>query len=632
MKKELKSIGDIDFTSFNGRSYHPSPGHWEDQVLYFLLLDRFSDGNEDQYRDNGGKLVKGGKTPPMSPEAHGNAVQTPSNAAAWRAAGENWVGGHLKGLSSKIGYLARLGVTCLWVSPVFKQMASKNTYHGYGIQDFLDVDPHFGTREDLQEMVRIAHAHGLYVVLDIIFNHAGDIFEYKPQPCGGQETTVDPPWTDAVYDVQGYRDATGRPVLPFCDSALADLPGVWPDGAVWPRELQTPAAWTRKGHISNWDYYPEKYEGDFFSLKNVTLNGGSKNRYQPSAALQTLCQVYQYWIGYADLDGYRVDTVKHMEREAVKYFVEQTQSFAHSLGKKNFYLIGEIVGGRQHAYDTRMATGLNAALGIDDIPARLEAFCKGYGRPADYFGIFHDVNEPDDSEPKWHLDNVVTMIDDHDQVWKSWKARFCAGVPENGGETSPRNDLILAALAVNATTLGIPCIYYGTEQAFDGEGGSDQYLRECMFGGEFGAFRSRRHHCFSEDHPVYRGLAGILVIRQAHETLRRGRQYLRQISGDGNTFGYPEPVSGNLESIVAWSGILDLEEMLCAINSSLDETRTAWVIVDAGLNPPGSVFQCIYSSSPRQTLPEISSCSMPGGIVAVKLTVPPAAFVVFKRK
>jgi glycosidase len=139
-----KSLLDIDFASLTRRTFTPSPAAWEDQVLYFLLLDRFSDGNErGGYRDSEGRPVNSGTTPLYSPD-------NPSRVDydVWFRAGGGWQGGTLRGLKSKLGYLRRLGITALWVSPVFRQVAFEPSYHGYGIQNFLDVDPHFGTREE----------------------------------------------------------------------------------------------------------------------------------------------------------------------------------------------------------------------------------------------------------------------------------------------------------------------------------------------------------------------------------------------------------------------------------------------------------------------------------------------------
>ena len=186
---------------------------------------------------------------------------------------------------------------------------------------------------------------------------------------------------------------------------------------------------------------------------------------------------------------------------------------------------------------------------------------------------------------------------------------------------------MLSALALNATTLGIPCIYYGTEQGFDGEGGDDRYIREAMFGGAFGPFRSRDRHCFDEDGTVYRELGKILAIRREKIALRRGRQYLREISGDGVGFGPPRVVGGELRSIVPWSRIFDDEEVLLAINTDPDQPRTAWVTIDDGLHRAGDALECRYSTNGQvgRTVPVEARNGK-----AVRLTVPPAGFVIYE--
>ena len=95
--------------------------------------------------------------------------------------------------------------------------------------------------------------------------------------------------------------------------------------------------------------------------------------------------MYKFWIAYADIDGFRVDTVKHMDPGATRFFTSVIHEFTERIGKENFYLIGEITGGRDLAFTTLETTGLDAALGIDDIPDRLEYLVKGYRSPDGYF-------------------------------------------------------------------------------------------------------------------------------------------------------------------------------------------------------------------------------------------------------
>jgi hypothetical protein len=211
-----KSLLELNFAGLTRRTFTLSPAAWEDQVLYFLLLDRFSDGREkDGYQDIAGRPVSSGTIPLYRPEDPGRV-----DYDTWLRAGGGWQGGTLKGLKSKLGYLRRLGITALWVSPPFRQVAFEASYHGYGIQNFLDIAPHFGTREEFRDFVRAAHEQGIYVILDIIAHHTRNVFSYNPDrymthdPVSGWWYN-DPRWDGKPYAVQGFNDKGGRPTLPF---------------------------------------------------------------------------------------------------------------------------------------------------------------------------------------------------------------------------------------------------------------------------------------------------------------------------------------------------------------------------------------------------------------------------------
>jgi hypothetical protein len=185
----------------------------------------------------------------------------------------------------------------------------------------------------------------------------------------------------------------------------------------------------------------------------------------------------------------------------------------------------------------------------------------------------------------------------------------------------------VAAIALNATTLGIPCLYYGSEQGFDGHGSNDRYLREAMFGGEFGPFRSRHAHAFDEDNETYRQVSRVLAVRRRLPALRRGRQYLRQISGDGTRFGYPQLFGGEMRSVVAWSRLFAGTEALAAINTDPDRPRTAWVTIDDDLHPHGAKMTCLFSTDRAQEGQTLDV--EPRNGKAVELTVPPGGFVLY---
>jgi glycosidase len=143
-----------------------SPVEGRNEVLYFLLVDRFSDGREAErpLLDRGDRAA----ARPAAPDG------TPWRWDRWAESGTTrFQGGTLAGVASKLGYLKDLGVTAIWLSPVFKQRGHLDTYHGYGVQDFLDVDPRFGTRAELVDLVAAAHGQGIRVILDVIFNHSG---------------------------------------------------------------------------------------------------------------------------------------------------------------------------------------------------------------------------------------------------------------------------------------------------------------------------------------------------------------------------------------------------------------------------------------------------------------------------
>ena len=151
----LDSVSNLAFQP--GPSPFPSPADWRDQVIYFLLVDRF-DNNDT----NTPAYVAGGDVQQNTP-----------------GAGHYFQGGNLKGIVRRLDYLKELGCTTIWLSPVLKNRQDLNdSYHGYGIQDFLGVDPRFGTLADLQTLTQAAHQRGMYVILDVVLNHAGDVWHY----------------------------------------------------------------------------------------------------------------------------------------------------------------------------------------------------------------------------------------------------------------------------------------------------------------------------------------------------------------------------------------------------------------------------------------------------------------------
>ena len=642
--KVEKSLQQIDVTALTHRqSYYPSPLNWEDEVLYFLLVDRFSNGREYNGFSNGaGQPITGPTSERTTPLFNLEKDAGRAEREGWFTSGQQWCGGTIAGLHDKLGYLQRLGVTTVWLSPVFRQMKGSSNYHGYGIQNFLDIDPHFGSREDFKKFVTLAHEHNIRVVLDIILNHAGDVFAYKNNNQYGY-------YQGQQWPVNGFRQNSHDPgSIPFTKIDTHLFPESWPGGGIWPVEFQKSNAWTRKGEIIQWDDFPDYLDGDFCSLKDLDHGIAPKEPeiawdvqkrirdFQASQTLLHLGEVYKFWIAYADIDGYRIDTVKHMEPGAVRLFANIIHEFAQSIGKENFYLIGEITGGRAHAVNILNTTGIDAALGINEIPDRLEFLAKGWRSPGNpstdaqegYFDLFRNSLLDHKHTHQWYGKHVITMFDDHDQVGTQHKFRFCGQRPDSF-------HFLAMALGLNLATTGIPCIYYGTEQGFNGadhrdkeDAYSDVFLRECMFGGPFGSLQSTDRHFFNEDHQTYRFMQDLCLLRKQHIALRRGRQYLRQVEGNDGAFHFPHPINGELRWVIAWSRIFADQEYLCAINTDAAQPLTVSITVDFAINAPDTLMSCIFSTDSAQRGNQVKVEKRNGS--SINITVPPAGFVIYR--
>lgn len=580
----------------------PSPTDWRDQVLYFLLPDRFSDGREN-------------RRPAFDrsdPDRH--RVETLDR---WREAGVRFQGGTIRGIASKLDYLKDLGVTALWIGPVWKQRADLETYHGYGIQNFLEIDPRFGTRQDLRDLVDAAHHRGMLVLLDAIFNHTGNNWFYRDE---GEVQTMMPYRYAPPYPFGGWRSATGDPIAQIAS----------PDDGVWPQELQDPEVYTRAGRIERWD--PEPWEdplhpqtefrrGDFFDLKDLNLERGD--------VLSDVIRAYQYWIALLDIDGYRIDTVKHVSWEASRNFCGAIHEYAESIGKHNFWLLGEVTGGGAMArnYLEIFGRNIDAALDIGAPAEALARMVKGLGDPDAFFAQFggHDILGSHRETGRYH----VSILDDHDMVGRA-KRRFAADSP------LPRPDRyhqVAHAVGTQLTTLGVPCLYYGTEQALAGAGDDDRYLREALFGAEFGAFATSGCHVFDIDHPTYRRIALLARIRNRDDavgmTLRRGRQYPRTTSFLDRPFALP-----GAGELIAWSRVLHHQEVLVALNTHGLEARGAEVTVDADLHPVGSTMTFVYRGDwndfelAHPPLDETVVVVDRNGRHVVRLDLPPAGMVI----
>ncbi len=603
-------------------AYHPSPADWREEVLYFLLPDRFSDGRESQRRLLTRQVIAGFRQ---------NSDRGNWNWASWASSGRRWQGGTIAGIRGRLAYLEALGVTTLWVGPVFKQRVKSDSYHGYGIQDFLEVDARFGTRRDLVDLVAAAHEKKMRVILDIIIQHTGDNWGYVPPgqpPAAAFDEPYYRPWPTYYGDpdnpeLRGWKTAWRNALEQGFSFGQGVQSGVTAEhDGVWPKDLQDWALYSRAGkgelgdsgdpNSANYIGNPhaEHKRSDFFSLKDVTLDN--------PAALNFIADCFKYWIAVTDCDGFRIDTVKHVAPEEARNFCGRVREFADTLGKRNFFLVAEVAGGdwQQAFYIAQLAVlqrNLTAALDIGEARETLTAVAKGLVPGKDYLEDFLETAKAGADPFGTHRNfgnRHVSIVDDHDHV-RGEKLRFSARIPDN----SPVKDYqIAAATAIQLFTLGIPCLYYGSEQAFAGPAQSqwpylyghgwgggdyaDRYLREAMFGPDhpradhgtnsltdqvnnvdaslpgFGPFGTSGFHGFDSKSPSFVRIAAMLRVRGQYPVLRIGRQYARELRLPHT--GFELPGSGEL---VAWSRILDTQEAVVIVNGNGDARRGGDVVV-----------------------------------------------------
>lgn len=569
----------------------PSPGDWRDHWIYFLLLDRFHN-------------------PSAAPRF------------TWNQKCGARQGGTFNGVRAQLGYLQDLGVGSIWLSPVLKNPRADGlmTYHGYGVQDFLQVDARFGSdgtaataERELIALVEEAHAHGLYVILDIILNHSGRVFDYRV--AGQDRSALNFRFENPEYSIR-WLNGFGQPRADWQD----DLPstGLGPDDAVWPTDLQRRDFFRRRGKQRD----DAPLVGDFEDLRELVTEyltteesqRSLQERYGFRPVLGILIRIYQYLLARFDLDGYRIDTVKHVDVEAAEIFGNAIREFALSVGKKNFLTFGEIAADEETIarYVGRNSTkiegfGIDAALDFPLVDALvpLAKQREGATRLREVFRRRKDFEKELISSHGEAGRYFVSFLDNHDRH-ERFKHPF-----------TPAGQLTLA-LGLLYTLQGIPCLYYGTEQGLQGttDGlNAFESVREALWG---------KTPAFDRTAPVYREVRKLAQLRQAEAPLRYGRLYFREVSGNGHDFGHSAEVGG----IVAFSRILSDREVLVVANTSTTETFRGFVLVDPTLHVFRREMQVAYSNTGRTGVGRVDTTAQARFFDGSRLTgVAPAAFL-----
>lgn len=493
----------------------PSPSDWRDQCIYQIITDRFEDGD---------------------PSNNGlNTVYNPS-------AGDRTHGGDFKGIQRRLGYIEGLGMSAIWISPI--PLNAYGEYHGYAARDFTQVDPHWGTLADLQALVAACHARGIRVILDVVCNHGGNLFNDNPY--------VAPP---AAYTLI-YRDPTRTHAAPF----------------------NSPSYWHAQGSIGNWSD-PEQILGELFGLDDLKTE---------DAYVRTqLVNIWSNWITWTDVDGFRIDTVKHVEMGFWQTWAPAVRANAAAFGKSNFFLFGEVFEGDEAKCGSYTGTKAGGAFALDSVLDYPQYYrtnsvfataSTGAQTLVDHFNALPVYYDPAARE------RLVTFLDNHDNP------RFLSTSLANN-----RMGRLHAALVYQMTSLGVPCVYYGTEQYFNG--GGDPYCREDMFDGQF-EFGPSLGNNFDQTAFAYRLVRKLAQLRRELSALRRGSLVVREVHTSPGIF--------------AFSRVDDAQEVLIAVNTS-DATKTgqAWQTGFA----PGTILVNLFE--PAQTLVVDATQKVPAGTVIV---------------
>ncbi len=490
------------------------------EQFYFILTDRFANG--DPSNDAGGlegdRLVTG---------------FDPSDKGFYH-------GGDLAGVREKLDYIEGLGTTAIWLTPSFVNRPVQGAgddasagYHGYWTTDFTRIDPHLGTNEEMRALIDDAHARGIKVFFDIITNHTADVIAYE----GDQYAYVS-------KEARPYRDASGNA---FDDAALAgkefptlDAATSFPYVPVWrnpedataklPAWLNDPTMYHNRGD-STWAGESSTY-GDFIGLDDLFT--------ERKEVVDGMIEIYRAWAEMG-IDGFRIDTVKHVNLEFWQEFSPRVLEAARE-GNEDFFMFGEIYDGDPRYVSTYTTSGrLQSAL---DFPFQGRAVDFAAGKPTtgvrDLFRLDDHYIDADSNAYQ-----LAKFTGNHDL---GRAAMMLAGQGFSGDELLRRvrlsNDLMFL-------TRGHAVVYYGDEQGFAGSGGDKdarqdmfatktaQYAQEPVVGAASGA-RDR----YDTSHPLYRQIAQLAALRKAHPALVDGAQIHRYASSGAGVYAFSRIKAG----------------------------------------------------------------------------------------
>ncbi|MFF1295216.1 MULTISPECIES: pullulanase-type alpha-1,6-glucosidase [unclassified Streptomyces] len=489
------------------------------EQFYFVLPDRFANG------DTGND--KGGLT--------GTRLATgydPTDKGFYQ-------GGDLKGLTKKLDYIKGLGTTSIWMAPIFKNQPVQGTgsnasagYHGYWITDFTQVDPHFGTNKDLETLISKAHAKGMKVYFDVITNHTADVVDYE-------EKSYD-------YLSKGAFPYLTKDGEPFDDSDYAGT-GDFPDiGSGSFARTPTVAAAKKNTKVPSWLNDPTMYhnrgdstfagesseQGDFSGLDDLWT--------ERPEVVSGMERIYEKWVRDFDIDGFRIDTVKHVNMEFWTQWATALDAYAARQGRDDFFMFGEVYSADTSITSPYVTQGrLDATLDFPFQEAARQYASQG-GSARKLASVFGDDYKY--TTDKANAYEQVTFLGNHDM------GRIGYFLNQDNPKATDAELLAKDRLANELMFLsrGNPVVYYGDEQGFTGAGG-DKDARQTMFASktadyldddEIGTDRTHASDAFDTSAPLYRQIAALSKLRKANPALADGVQTERYAADGSGVYAF----------------------------------------------------------------------------------------------
>jgi alpha-amylase len=543
----LVSLGALPATSQprdDGVARHSLRSPVTDETFYFVMADRFANGSTAN--DTAGL----GDDPMVS-------GFDPTSKAFFN-------GGDLAGMLDRLDYIQGLGIDSVWLTPSFKNKPVQPEdgsagYHGYWVTDFTQIDPHLGTNEELRALVDEAHARGMKVYFDIITNHTADVISYETANRLPYVSKDEVPYRTADGQAFDDRDVAGSDDFPALDPATSFpyTPVLAPgeEDLKVPAWLNDPTLYHNRGD-STFVGESSLY-GDFVGLDDLFT--------EHPTVVEGMIDVYQAWIADFGIDGFRIDTMKHVDDAFWQRFGPEVLDFARAQGKDEFFMFGEVFD-TSKPFLSHFTTRDRQQATIDfAFQAAARAYASG-GGDAGALGEFFVADD-------WFTDadsnvyQLPTFLGNHDMGRIGHFIR--ADNPDADEDEWLARDRLAHELMFFSR--GNPVVYYGDEQGFTGDGG-DQDARQSMFASRvddyladdlLGTDRTHAQDNFDTSHVLYRTIAELSALADRHPALRDGAHQHRYAS-DG-------------PGVYAFSRLLPDEqrEYVVALNNSEQEQTAA---------------------------------------------------------